>query len=110
MFALNGEPASYGSYFTKYDQPGLALAVTMLDSATDPAANVLERARLMAELNRDVRKLSADDQAALRRVGVAICRESLVTEETAGALAADVSARAAEAAARRAAYWARNSA
>jgi hypothetical protein len=107
IFALNGEPASYGSYFSKYEQPGLALAVTQLDEATK---GVLERARLLAELNGAVKRLSADDQAALRRVGVAICRESLITDEAAVAAAADVSERAAAAAARRAAYWAKNAA
>jgi hypothetical protein len=110
LFALNGEPASYGSYFDKFEQHGLALAVTKLEGATDPGINVLERSRLMSELCKEVKRLSADDQAALRRVGVAICRESLVTAETADAMAADTAARAAAAKARREAYWAKHSA
>jgi hypothetical protein len=110
LFALNGEPASYGGYFAKYDQAGLALAVTQLEQATDPRKGVLERAHLMSQLCRDVANLGADDQAALRRVGIAMCRESLIAADTAGVMRDDTAERAREAKALREAYWARNAA
>jgi hypothetical protein len=110
MFALNGEPASYGSYFTKYEQFGLALTIGGIDAATAPGVGVLERARLLAELSGQVRRLGADDQAKLRRVAVAICRENLVAAEVVEAMQSDNREKARIAAARRTAYWARNSA
>jgi hypothetical protein len=110
MFALNGEPASYGSYFDKYEQHGLAMTVGQLDTATSPGVGVLERARLLAELQGKIKKLCADDQAKLRRVAVAICRENLVAAEVVEAMQRDNQEKAAKGAARRAAYWARHSA
>jgi hypothetical protein len=110
MFALNGEPSTYGSYFAKYEQYGLAMAIGKLDEATTPGTGVLERARLIAELQGDIKRLSADDQAKLRRVAVAICRDSLVAGEVVEAMQRDNREKAAKAAARRAAYWAKHSA
>jgi hypothetical protein len=110
MFALNGEPSTYGSYFAKYEQYGLALTIGKLEVATAPGTGVLERARLLAELQGEVRKLGADDQAKLRRVAVAICRENLVAGEVVEAMQRDNREKAARGAARRAAYWAKNSA
>jgi hypothetical protein len=110
LFALNGEPSSYGSYFSKYDQPGLALAVTQLEQATDPRKSVIERLHLMTQLCKDIGRLGADDQAALRRVGIAMCRESLIAADTACAMRDDTAERARAAKALREAYRARNSA
>jgi hypothetical protein len=110
MFALDGEPSTYGSYFAKYEQHGLALTIGRLEEATAPGTGVLERARLLAELQGEVKKLGADDQAKLRRVAVAICRESLVAAEVVEAMQKDNKDKAAKGSARRAAYWAKNSA
>jgi hypothetical protein len=110
LFALNGEPSTYGSYFAKYEQYGLALTIGKLETATTPGTGVLERARLLAELQGEVRRLGADDQAKLRRVAVAICRDSLVAGEVVEAMQRDNREKAARGAARRAAYWAKHSA
>jgi hypothetical protein len=110
LFALNGEPASYGSYFAKYEQPGLALAVTQLEEATDPRRNVLDRLRLMQQLCKDVSGLGADDQAALRRVGIAVCRESMITTDTATSMQQETAERARAARLLREAFWAKNAA
>jgi hypothetical protein len=110
LLALNGEPDSYGSWFAKYDQRGLAMTVGRLDGATDPAVAREIREVRMRDLVLDARRLSGDEQAALRRVGLAFCRQSLVAEEAAATMRADTAERAAAARARRAAHWARHSA
>jgi hypothetical protein len=110
LLAMNGEPATYGSWFSKHEQHGLAIAVGRLEEVTRPGVPVLEAAAKMAELCRDIRRLSGDDQAALRRVGVAFCREPLVAAETAATMRAETSERAAAARAKRREYWARNAA
>jgi hypothetical protein len=71
---------------------------------------VLERARLLAELQGEIKRLGADDQAKLRRVAVAICRENLIASEVVEAMQKDNKEKAEKASARRAAYWARHSA
>jgi hypothetical protein len=110
LLAMNGEPASYGSWFAKHEQNGLAIAVGKLEEATRPGVPVFEAAAMMAALRRDIRRLGADDQAALRRVGVAFCRESLVVADTVTTMRAETTERAAAARARRQEYWARHSA
>jgi hypothetical protein len=110
LLALNGEPASYGSWFSKHDQAGLAVSVGQLEEATRPGLPMLEGVAKMAALRKEVRRLSADDQAALRRVAVAFCRESLVVADTAVTMRAETAERAAAARARRREFWARNSA
>jgi hypothetical protein len=110
LLAMNGEPASYGSWFAKHDQQGLAVSIGQLEEATRPGMPMLEGIAKMTELNKTIRRLGADDQAALRRVAVAFCRESLVVAETAATMRTETAERAAAARARRQEYWARHSA
>jgi hypothetical protein len=107
---MNGDPQTYGSWFHKHEQFGLSLAVGALEAATRHGLPVLEVASQMASLHSEVKRLSGDDQAALRRVALCFCRESLVAAETAQTMRQETSERAALARARRQGFWAKHSA
>jgi len=97
ILAFNGDAKGYGDFFTKYEQYGIAAAIQALseEDGEEKATKVM--------LN-----LSSDDQAAARRVSIALCigEEDLIKAETKLALMAATTSKAKEAHARREAYWA----
>jgi hypothetical protein len=110
LCALNGDEKGYGAWFGKHEQPGLQIMVEKLSEFTDPRTNVLEKARLRAEATSMLKRLSADEQATARRVGICFCRESMLTDDALEALHEDTAAEAAQAKKRRAEYWMRRAA
>lgn len=87
MIALNGDVSNWGSWFDSNNQPGIA---SMLKSMN----NIIEATMTM-------RKLNSDEQAACRRVSIAICKNKLITDSTKGRLRSEASAKAAAGLARR---------
>ena len=87
LFGLNGKATAWGDWFRLYDQDAIG---TMMDNLGD-----LQKATtLMAALG-------PDEQAACRRVSVAVCLEPLITVSAKGALRQSAKAKAAAGLARR---------
>jgi hypothetical protein len=80
IFGLNGSMNDLGSWFREYGQEGLGRVIQNLGD--------LKKATIM------MLGLSADEQAAARRVSVALCSQMLITAGTKGELRAQVKAKA----------------
>lgn len=95
IMAFNGDESGYGDWFAKYGQDGIASAIRAVTSGgVQAAANKMET-------------LSSDEQAAVRRVSIAICRGEgdLIKQETKDALMTQTRSKASDARARRQAFW-----
>ncbi len=100
IIAVNENEDTAGEWFTHNGQVGIGMLMQELTDKTKDG-NPLTRAATV------LKTLSADDQAAVRRVSIAMCvgDESLIREETRTRLMEDTMARAAVALARREAFW-----
>ena len=101
IMGLNGNPADLGKWFRDHEQYGMAL---WLD-AFMPRRGELKR-DYKARLAEVARSLSADEQAMIRRVAIALPFDSWVTEEFVQRLQQSNASTVAAQRDRRKAYWA----
>jgi len=93
IFALNGEAGQYGDWFHRMEQSGLGIMVNALAESEAGAEGKMKM-------------LTADEQAAARRVAVAIVTKPLVSQDLVEGLRSETAERAAAGLARRRAHWA----
>jgi hypothetical protein len=110
LIALNSDVRSYGEYFRRFEQYGIATMIEAVAAISDPTNCELAKANALREAERAMAGVSSDDQASARRVAIAIVRQSLLAEETVQALGEESGRIAAEGLARRRAHWAARSA
>jgi hypothetical protein len=110
LLALNSDVRSYGDYFRRFEQYGIATMIEAVAAISDPTNCQLAKANAVREAVTAMASVSSDDQASARRVAIAIVRRSLLAEETVQALGEESTRVAAEGLARRRAHWAARSA
>jgi hypothetical protein len=110
LIALNSDIRSYGEYFRRFEQYGIAVLVEAVATITDPTNCELAKANALREATTAMASVSSDALASARRVAIAIVRQNLIAEETVQALNDESGRVAAEGLARRRAHWAARSA
>ena len=112
--ALSDSHDESGAWFSRYNQHGIASLIAALSAIPDVKATFAKSktiygsdpdvAKFLAA-QRTMRRLSADEQAACRRVCIGFVdpKQYLLTDDTVNTLRAGTKAKAAEAKARRAA-------